>query len=125
MIQWKTGLRHQGIKKTKFARSLRQEMTDAERRFWRLLRNRALLNYKFRRQVPFGPYFLDFYCAEKNLAVELDGSQHCNSEGVLHDKKRDAFLAKQGLKILRYSNRDVFLNPSGIIDDIKIHLVTK
>ena len=71
-----------------FARELRQNETDAERLLWRLLRNRSLAGAKFRRQHPFPPYVLDFYCHELKLAIELDGGQHNLPEGRLHDKVR-------------------------------------
>jgi very-short-patch-repair endonuclease len=73
-----------------FARELRQNETDAERLLWRLLRNRSLAGAKFRRQHPFPPYVLDFYCHELKLAIELDGGQHNLPEGRLHDKVRTA-----------------------------------
>ena len=71
-----------------FARELRQNETDAERLLWRLLRNRYLAGAKFRRQHPFPPYVLDFYCHELKLAIELDGGLHNLPEGRLHDKVR-------------------------------------
>ncbi|HEV7768629.1 MAG TPA: endonuclease domain-containing protein [Thermoanaerobaculia bacterium] len=58
------------------ARDMRHEPTSAEARVWEWLRDRRINDRKFRRQVPIGPYILDFYCAELKLAVELDGAQH-------------------------------------------------
>ncbi|MCP1642776.1 very-short-patch-repair endonuclease [Pseudomonas citronellolis] len=60
-------------KPTEFARELRRRQTDAERLLWSRLRDRRLLGWKFRRQVPLGPYVVDFYCHERQLVVELDG----------------------------------------------------
>jgi len=59
-----------------FARQLREKSTDAEKRLWRLLRDRRFSEFKFRRQYACGGYFLDFYCATAKLAVELDGGGH-------------------------------------------------
>jgi very-short-patch-repair endonuclease len=58
------------------ARTLRRDSTDAERAMWRLLRSRQLAGYKFRRQLPIGPYIADFACFASRLVVELDGGQH-------------------------------------------------
>jgi very-short-patch-repair endonuclease len=69
-----------------FARQLRGEATDAETLLWRLLRGRQVADAKFRRQHPFPPYILDFYCHELKLAVELDGGQHDEP----HHRSRDA-----------------------------------
>jgi very-short-patch-repair endonuclease len=64
---------------------------------------------KFRRQHNVGPYTLDFYCPAAGLAVELDGGQHY--DGVQHrrDEARDEWLAKQGIRVLRFSDREALL----------------
>lgn len=62
------------------ARALRHTMTEAEKKFWPLVRNNRL-GVKFRRQVPIGPYIIDFFCFSAKLAVELDGGQHYTTEG--------------------------------------------
>src|ERR1041384_6086015 len=59
-----------------FARQMRKEPTDAEKRMWRLLRDRQLGQFKFRRQYPVSGYIIDFFCARCRLGVELDGGQH-------------------------------------------------
>jgi very-short-patch-repair endonuclease len=63
-----------------FAKKMRREATEAEAAMWRLLRNRRLDLFKFRRQVPFQGYILDFVCFEKRFVVEIDGSQHASTE---------------------------------------------
>ncbi len=88
-----------------FARTLRQTHTDAEQLMWGLLRDRRLANAKFQRQKPVGPYFLDFYCHEYKLAIELDGGQH--DEQRERDAKRDAYLADRGIRVLRFWNNQV------------------
>ena len=65
--------------------------TEAERLLWRLLRGRQFAGVKFRRQHPVGPYILDFYSAERRLAVELDGGQHFTAEGQAYDGSRSDF----------------------------------
>ena len=96
-----------------FARKLRSDMTDAERKLWSLLRNNRL-GAKFRRQVPYGPYILDFYCVKARLVIELDGSQHYTPEGRRRDARRDAYLRSDGLKVLRFLNDEVFSNEKGV-----------
>lgn len=91
------------------ARRLRREMTDAERRIWSRLR-RNQLGAKFRRQVPFGPYILDFYCAVANLCVELDGSQHYVEGGRIKDEIRDLYLRERGVQVLRFSDIEALKN---------------
>jgi very-short-patch-repair endonuclease len=63
-----------------FAKKMRREPTDAEAAMWRLLRDRRLEFVKFRRQVPFQSFILDFVCFEKRVIIEIDGSQHADSE---------------------------------------------
>lgn len=94
------------------ARRLRREDTDAEARLWNVLRDRRLGGWKWRRQVPKGPFILDFLCAEANLVVELDGGQH--SEQVVYDARRTAYLAGLGLRVMRFWNSDVLTNRDGV-----------
>ncbi len=104
-------------------RRLRREATDAEMRLWQMLRARRLLGYKFRRQHEFGPYILDFFCAEKRLVIEADGGQHFLPEGVEHDRIRDGYLAERGLRVLRFSNREILLEPESVLAEIARGLV--
>ena len=96
-----------------YARKLRRDMTKAEKKLWSLLRNNRL-GVKFRRQVPYGPYILDFYCVKARLVIELDGSQHYIPEGRRRDAKRDAYLRGDGLEVLRFLNDEVFSNEEGV-----------
>src|SRR5271166_5108006 len=86
------------------ARTMRGTPTDAELRLWRLLRDRRLSSLKFRRQVPVGPYIVDFLCVGSRLIVEVDGSQHAESP---RDEVRDAYLAREGWIVLRFWNHEV------------------
>ena len=87
-----------------FARTLRKKSTDAEKKLWRLLRGRHFEGFKFRRQYPCGIYFLDFFCVEAKLSVELDGGGHGFPEQRQHDEERERFIAAQGIKTLRFWN---------------------
>ena len=90
--------------KRSFAKQLRSNMTDVETKLWQQLRAKRFEHYKFRRQVPIGPYIVDFVCFEKRLIIELDGSQH---EGSSYDVKRDAWLRSQDFRVLRFWNNAV------------------
>jgi very-short-patch-repair endonuclease len=90
----------------------------AELRLWRLLRDRRLSGFKFRRQVPVGPYTVDFLCVGAKLIVEADGSQHADS---LRDTIRDAYLEGQGWKVLRFWNNEVSQNREGVLETIFAH----
>jgi very-short-patch-repair endonuclease len=90
-----------------FARKLREKSTDAEKRLWRLLRDRRFADFKFRRQYPCGIYFLDFYCVEAKLAVELDGGGHGFPDQRAKDEVRNKFLASKGIKVLRFWNHQM------------------
>jgi len=103
------------------ARKLRREMTEAERKLWSLLRAHRL-GLHFRRQAPIGPYVVDFLCLEAKLVLELDGGQHYEKEGITKDVKRDAYLAGQGLTVLRFSNREFLTNPEGALQLIDEHI---
>src|SRR6266513_4263664 len=89
------------------ARLLRKKTTDAERILWRHLRNRNFAGYKFRRQHPFDPYILDFYCPAARLAIELDGGGHSYRTNQIRDRTRSEFLARRGITVLRFWNHQV------------------
>jgi very-short-patch-repair endonuclease len=95
------------------SRKLRRDMTDAERKLWSLLRNNRL-GVKFRRQVPYDFYILDFYCVKARLVIEVDGAQHFTREGKRWDKIRDADLRSDGLEVLRFTNAEVLTNIDGV-----------
>jgi len=101
------------------ARSLRQSQTDVEHLLWQKLRNRQILNFKFRRQFPIDPFIVDFCSPELKLIIELDGSQHL--EQVAYDEKRSFCLGQRGFKVIRFWNNDVINNIEGVLE--KIYLV--
>ena len=92
---------------------MRSEPTDAEHRLWQLLRAQRFAGYKFRRQVPLDFYIADFVCFAERLIVELDGGQHANQIG---DERRDAYLRKQGFRVIRIWNNDLFKNEDGVAE---------
>jgi very-short-patch-repair endonuclease len=90
---------------------LRRDATDAERAMWRILRDRRLAGFKFRRQQPLGRYFVDFVCFSHRLILEIDGGQHAESTT---DNSRTAWLESQGFRILRFWNSEVLKNQEGV-----------
>ncbi len=94
------------------ARALRQDMTEAERRVWQILRSQQITGYKFRRQVPIGRYIADFVCHEARLIVEIDGGQHDRSSPP--EAERSEFLQTEGYRILRFWNNEVLANLDGV-----------
>ena len=90
-----------------FARHLRERSTGAEKRLWRLLRDRRFADFKFRRQYPCGIYFLDFFCVAARLAVELDGGGHGFPDQRARDEMRNRFLAAQDIQVLRFWNHQL------------------
>lgn len=95
------------------ARALRARATEAERSLWAAIRDRRLDGWKFRRQVPIGPWVADFACTEARLVVEVDGGQHDQSA---NDASRDADLRARGWQTLRFWNNDVLGNRVGVLD---------
>ncbi len=111
-------IKNEGLLKN--AQKLRREMTKEERHLWYDFLKP--LPETFNRQKVFGNYILDFYCAQKKLVIELDGSQHYEIDGKSCDNVRDEYLAYHGLTVLRYSNLDINKNFSGVCTDILNHL---
>ena len=98
------------------ARRLRREMTEAERKLWRFLRDRTLVGVKFRRQVPIGNFIADFCCLDSRLIVELDGGQHADQGDA--DASRSRFLAKEGFRVLRFWNDQVLNGAEFAVEEI-------
>ena len=104
------------------ARQMRRDPMDAEKRMWRLLRDRRLGRFKFRRQEALGSYIVDFVCFDQKLIVELDGSQHADSG---YDARRDAWLASRGFTVMRFWNSEVLTNSAGVQHAIATRLGLK
>src|SRR5581483_6772206 len=98
------------------ARRLRAEMTDAERRLWSRLRRKQVEGHRFRRQVPIGPYVVDFACLSANLVVKVDGSHHDVEEP--REAARTHWLKSRGYRVVRYGNRQVLSETDLVVEDI-------
>jgi len=104
------------------ARALRRALTPPEARLWVALRRLREDGFHFRRQVPFRQYVLDFACHTHRIAVEVDGRQHGDPERARHDANRDAVLAHEGYRTLRFAASDVLVNLEGVVAAIRLAL---
>ena len=100
------------------ARSLRRNLTDAERLVWYGVRAHRLNGARFRRQAPIGPFIVDFVSHAAKLIVEIDGGQHFEDEQEKRDARRTHFFERKGYRVLRFSNLDVMSNRSGVLESI-------
>ncbi|NOU16579.1 MAG: endonuclease domain-containing protein [Bacteroidales bacterium] len=100
-------------------RHLRRNMTEAELVLWEVLKDKKLCGRKFRRQHSIGYYIADFYCSSEKLIIELDGQQHFTQEGIAKDIDRDTHLALMDKKVLRFENKEVINNLTGVLKQIK------
>ena len=104
------------------ARKLRSNPTDAEMRLWSRLQRKQIDGHRFRRQVPFGAYVVDFACLEARLIVEVDGGQHADE--IKRAAARTAWLEAAGFRVLRFWNNDVLGNTDGVVEAIRVALST-
>jgi len=91
---------------------MRHVATPAERKLWQALRKHQLAGLKFRRQMPLGPFIVDFYCASARLGVEVDGVSHIDSPG---DEIRERWIERHGIRVFRISNLEVLSNLEGVL----------
>ena len=112
---------HEGAigKLYQYGRELRQESTEAEKLLWAELRSRKLNGLKFRRQHPLDKFIVDFYCNERKLVIELDGSVHDKKINKEYDDARTAMLAGLNIIVLRFKNEDVTNNLKEAIRKIR------
>ncbi len=97
-------------------RKLREQSTDAERLLWSKLRDRRMMNCKFRRQFPVGRYIVDFVCREYKLIIELDGGHH--REQQQYDAVRTEWLQSRGFEVLRYWDNNVLTELDSVLESI-------
>jgi very-short-patch-repair endonuclease len=93
-------------------------MTEAEIKLWSQIRLKRLKGLQFYRQKPIGKYIVDFYCPHARLVIEVDGSQHNFGRQQEKDIERDVYLAKTGLRVIRYNDMDVLTNIEGVIEHL-------
>jgi very-short-patch-repair endonuclease len=102
-----------------YARDLRRNDTSAEDLLWRNLRNKKLNGLKFRRQHPLDKFIADFYCHEKKLVIEVDGSVHDSQEAKEYDEGRTYELKELGITIIRFRNEEVLENIGEVLKRIR------
>jgi len=107
------------MERTLRSRKLRRSSTNAEQVLWYELRDRRLAGFKFRRQQPWGPFILDFFCWQRRLAIELDGGQHFGMAAAAYDRRRTEYLCRTGVRVLRFSNDLVFTEKEGVLEVIR------
>jgi very-short-patch-repair endonuclease len=108
-----------------FSRTLRSNMTDAEQHLWWRLRNKQLGGVQFYRQKPLLSFIVDFYCPRAKLVVELDGAQHLEAEHQIKDAVRDEELAKLGIKVMRFDDRQVLRETESVVAVIYAEVVAR
>jgi very-short-patch-repair endonuclease len=108
-----------------FRKKLRNSLTPAESLLWKSLQRRQLLGRKFRRQAGIGRYIVDFYCPDCALVIELDGEAHFSMANDESESERTRYLELQGLKILRFENKELYDNLDAVLETIKAHLQSR
>lgn len=104
------------IRSKKHARRFRKAMTREEKILWGYYLRKYPV--RFHRQYAIGRYIADFYCRKAKLVIELDGSQHFMKDGVAHDCRRTAFMKQFGILVLRFMNKEILTNLSGVCEYI-------
>ena len=100
-------------------RNLRQHQTEAEKLIWRFLRNKQLLDVKFKRQYSVDHFVIDFYSPELKLAIEVDGASHNDPSKQVYDKRREKYLKNFDITFVRIKDEELFGNPNKAFDKIE------
>lgn len=98
--------------KGSFARQMRRQPTEAEKRLWRHLSNSQLGGHKFRRQSVIGSFVVDFCGPKTGLIIEVDGDTHVDEDA---DRIRSQALEQMGYFVIRFTNQDVIQNIQGVL----------
>jgi very-short-patch-repair endonuclease len=103
------------------ARELRKKLSPPEAKMWNVLRREPFVRHHFRRQVPLGPFYADFASHEAKLVIEIDGAQHFEEAAQRYDASRDAFIAAQGYRVVRFTTPEIL----GHIDSVAATLLDR
>ncbi len=103
---------------------LRQEPSPAESRLWWFLRRRRFHGYKFRRQHSLGRFVVDFYCPELNLAVEVDGDSHFDTDRKANDQRRQQWLERAGIQVVRFRNDEILQAIDRVLHQLRAVITT-
>jgi very-short-patch-repair endonuclease len=112
------GIIYNRPKQKRLRKHLRNAATDAERLLWSSLKGSQLLGYKFRRQQGIGQYVVDFYCPAKKVAIEIDGATHWTEQEQTRDRERQCYIEALGIRVLRFTNNDIYTNKDGVLNMI-------
>ena len=104
------------------AKKLRANTTPHERVLWRALKEVPTDGTHFRRQAPIGPYVVDFLCPAKRLIIELDGGHHNDDETAQRDQERQAWLEKEGYRVVRFWNSDITADLNAVLEQVYVEL---
>lgn len=104
---------------------LRANVSKAEQLLWAKLKGKRFYNVKFRRQYGVGKYILDFYSVELRLAIEIDGGTHFEKDALEYDKERTDFLNSYKIKVIRFTNNDIYKNMLNVLEEIKNEIPIK
>ncbi len=105
--------------KKELRKNLRNNMPDAEIVLWSKLKGKQLNGKKFRRQYGIGTFIVDFYCSELKLAIEVDGDSHFIGDKPKLDKERQSFIESEGVRVLRFTNNEIYKNLDGVLRTIE------
>jgi very-short-patch-repair endonuclease len=108
------------LPKVAFARKLRREMTEAERKLWYALRGHRFHGLQFRRQAPCGPFVADFLCHSARLVAEVGGATHSTDAELIRDRRRDIWFGENGFSVLRFTNQQVYAEFDGVLETIRL-----
>jgi very-short-patch-repair endonuclease len=97
-----------------FARVMRKQPWDAERKLWSILRGKRISGFRFRRQVPLAGYIADFCCLSAGLVVEVDGEHHLDEPQMAHDQRRTEVLESREIRVIRFFANDVLKHPDAV-----------
>jgi very-short-patch-repair endonuclease len=101
------------------AKALRRAGNISEVLLWNELKNKQFSGIDFDRQKIIGNFIVDFYCAEKQIVIEIDGSSH--NDKVEYDKERDAFLERLDLTVVHFLDSEIKTNLSGVMQYLQNH----
>ena len=103
-------------------RELRRNESPAQAHLWTHLRGRRLGGFKFRRQHPCGPFLLDFFCASRRVAIELEEGPSFGADSQRRRRQRSEFLAARGIGVLRFGAQQVLSNTDAVLATIAFSL---
>jgi very-short-patch-repair endonuclease len=100
------------------AKSLRAQMTEAEKHLWEELKKESLTKYRFRRQHPIQNFIVDFYSHNLKLIIEVDGEYHNTPQQIKQDQEKTDVLEFNGLNVLRFTNKEVLNDTTRVLEEI-------